>query len=202
MRVATVVTASTTISRILSFAASMDFPVMAVSAILIRLSRSSGEISMAIPFRMRSASSIPMRNPLAMMVGCTSWATRSSASSRSFPTSTQAVVVPSPTSSSCASATSTIILAAGCCTESSCRMVAPSLVMTTSPLGLTSILSMPRGPRVVRTAPAIAFAAMMLEWSASRPRVRSTSSFSIITGCPVSMLEASSYQYVWIYTSI
>jgi hypothetical protein len=55
-----------------------------------------------------------------------------------------------------------IILAAGWSMSISLRMVAPSLVMTTSPMLSTSILSMPFGPRVVRTASATAFAAAML----------------------------------------
>ena len=42
------------------------------------------------------------------------------------------LVVPSPTSWSCRSASSTNTLAAGCSTSSSFRMVAPSLVMVTS----------------------------------------------------------------------
>lgn len=44
-------------------------------------------------------------------------------------------VVPSPAAASCERASSTSILAAGCVTVILFRMVAPSLVMTTSPLG-------------------------------------------------------------------
>ena len=46
---------------------------------------------------------------------------------------TQGVQRSSPTSSSCRAASSTSTLAAGCSTSSSWRMVAPSLVMVTSP---------------------------------------------------------------------
>jgi len=56
-------------------------------------------------------------------------------------------------------ATSMTILAAGCATSISFRMVAPSLVMTTSPIESTSILSMPRGPRVDLTVSAMRRAA-------------------------------------------
>ena len=44
----------------------------------------------------------------------------------------------------------------------SLRMVAPSFVMTTSPMESTSILSIPFGPNVERTESATAFAAAML----------------------------------------
>ena len=42
-------------------------------------------------------------------------------------------------------------LAAGCSTSRSLRIVAPSLVMVTSPMSSTSILSRPTGPREVFT---------------------------------------------------
>lgn len=59
-------------------------------------------------------------------------------------------VVPSPTSESCDRAMSTSVRAAGC-TMSKCFMiVAPSLEMVVRPLWLTIILSIPRGPSVVR----------------------------------------------------
>ena len=46
--------------------------------------------------------------------------------------------------------------AAGCITLMCLRIVAPSFVMTTSPLAVVIILSIPRGPRDVRTASATA----------------------------------------------
>lgn len=46
--------------------------------------------------------------------------------------------------------------AAGCMTLMCLRMVAPSLVMTTSPCAVWIILSIPRGPSEVRTASATA----------------------------------------------
>ena len=90
----------------------------------------------------------------------------------SDPAITVTVVVPSPASTSCDFDRSTSILAVGCATSICFRMVAPSLVMTTSPMESTSILSMPLGPKVERTASATAFAAAMLLDCAVRPRVR------------------------------
>src|SRR5581483_10423911 len=116
-----------------------------------------------------------------MSVGWTS-SMRSSAWRRSSPARTTLVVVPSPTSFSCVLATSMIIFAAGCATSISLRMVAPSLVMTTSPMLSTSILSMPFGPRVERTASATAFAARMLLLWALRPLVRVVPSFMMMIG--------------------
>ena len=112
---------------------------------------------------------------------------------------------------------STSIFAAGCCTDILFRMVAPSLVMMTSPsaaqtcvgqrarhpytaaiapellpaaiwvkshlvmIGAHTILSMPRGPRLVRTASATALAASMLLIRTSFLRA-----FCLHTGqCPI-----------------
>ena len=72
------------------------------------------------------------------------------------------LVVPSPTCSSCARLSSSIDLAAGWLTSISRRMQLPSLVITMPPIGSSSILSIERGPSVVRTMSATAFAAMML----------------------------------------
>merc|ERR1719384_1323624 len=90
------------------------------------------------------------------------WSSLSAASSR-LPAITQTEVVPSPASISCALLSSTSILAAGWTTFISLRMVAPSLVMVTSPLASWIILSMPRGPRLVLMASLRALAAWMLE---------------------------------------
>ena len=104
---------------------------------------------------------------------------------------TTAEVVPSPTSSSWVLAISTIILAAGCSMSICLRMVAPSLVMTISPIPSMSILSMPFGPRVERTAFATAFAAAMLLFWASCPRFRVVPCLRIIIGCPPSCCDIS-----------
>ena len=65
-------------------------------------------------------------------------------------------VVPSPTSSSCVRLSSMMLLAAGWLTSISRRMALPSLVSTMPPLASSSILSMARGPSVVRTMSATA----------------------------------------------
>ncbi|OFV65713.1 MAG: membrane protein [Candidatus Syntrophoarchaeum butanivorans] len=119
-------------------------------------------------------------------MGWISCSKRSSAFFRSSPAITTAVVVPSPTSSSCVFAISTIIFAAGCSISISFRIVAPSFVITTSPSESTSILSIPLGPSVVLTALATAFAASMLRFCASLPLVRSLPSFNISIGVPPS----------------
>ena len=68
-------------------------------------------------------------------------------------------VVPSPTSSSCARDSSIMLLAAGWLTSTSRRMQLPSLVMTMPPIGSSNILSIDRGPNVVRMMSATALAA-------------------------------------------
>src|SRR5919106_1392388 len=90
------------------------------------------------------------------------YAISSSALDNRDPARTTVEVVPSPTSLSVALLISTIILAAGCCISISLRIVAPSFVIVTSPMLFTSILSIPLGPRLVRTISAIVFAAVML----------------------------------------
>jgi hypothetical protein len=52
-------------------------------------------------------------------------------------------------------------------------MVAPSLVMMTSPLAVEIILSIPLGPRLVLMASATAHAALMLAWRMSSLRLLS-----------------------------
>ena len=75
------------------------------------------------------------------------------------------------------------ILAAGCCTSISLRMVTPSLVMVTSPMESTSSLSMPLGPIELRTALATARAAIILFEMASFPDSLRVS-LKMITGVP------------------
>lgn len=67
-------------------------------------------------------------------------------------------------------------------------MVAPSLVMVTSPSGETKILSIPLGPREVRTMSEIDFAARMFALVASRPFTLDFAccSFRITKGRPYS----------------
>src|SRR4029077_13443324 len=60
-------------------------------------------------------------------------------------------------------------------------IVAPSLVMTMSPMPATSIWSMPLGPMVDRTVSARTFAAMILFFWASLPLDRELPSFRIRT---------------------
>ena len=111
------------------------------------------------------------------------WSSRSPAHFSNSPVSTTALVVPSPHSSSWLLATSTIIFAAGCSTSISFNIVAPSFVITTSPIESTSILSIPFGPRVDLTASLMAFAAMMLFPCAPRPLSLFVPSFNTIIGC-------------------
>jgi len=113
-----------------------------------------------------------------------SWSRRSSAFFRSSPAMETAVVVPSPASSSCVSATWTTISAVGLSMSISWRMVTPSFVTVMSPIEETSILSIPLGPSVERTDSATAFAAEMLcDW-ASRSFIRWESSPRMIMGWP------------------
>jgi len=119
-----------------------------------------------------------------IIVGWMFWSRSSSAFLRSSPARTTAVVVPSPTMSSCVFAISTIIFAAGCSTSISFRIAAPSFVIVMSPRLSMSILSMPRGPNVdFRTSPTTRAAIMLFLW-ASFPLLLVVPSFSMRTGCP------------------
>lgn len=71
-------------------------------------------------------------------------------------------VVPSPTSLSYNWLNSTITLAAGCSISNYFKIVAPSFVITTSPISSTNILSKPYGPKLVLTTLAIAITAVTL----------------------------------------
>src|SRR4030066_2385180 len=112
------------------------------------------------------------------------WSKRSSALRRSSPARTTAVVVPSPTISSWVLLISTIILAAGWSTAISFGIAAPSLVMVMSPKLSMSILSIPRGPKVVFSTSPITFAAIILFLWASLPLFLVVLSLRIRTGCP------------------
>ena len=119
-----------------------------------------------------------------MTEGCNSCSKRSSAFFSSSPPRTTDVVVPSPASASTVFATSTIIFAAGLSMSISFRIVAPSFVITTSPRESTSILSIPFGPNVVRTAAATAFAAFIFAVCASLPLALSPPSRNTNIGTP------------------
>mmetsp|Transcript_41360 Transcript_41360/g.113800 ORF Transcript_41360/g.113800 Transcript_41360/m.113800 type:complete len:315 (+) Transcript_41360:1237-2181(+) len=140
----------------------MTFELSEVEAALMsssRLARSSGtDMFSRISSDLRAA----RRKPSEMTVGWMPFLSRMSAAFSSAPAMTVTVVVPSPASMSCDLDRSTSILAVGCETSICFKMVAPSLVIITSPCPLWIILSMPRGPRLVRTASATARAAMML----------------------------------------
>src|SRR2546425_4130785 len=142
---------------------------------------SFGSILIAIWLRTSRALLEASRYPSTITVGWIPWSRSSSAFFSSSPATTTEVVVPSPTSSSWVLATSTIILAAGCCTSISSSIVAPSLVMVTSPNPSTSILSIPLGPNEDRTDSAIIFAAMIFALSASWPLLLEVPSLRIIT---------------------
>mmetsp|Transcript_27544 Transcript_27544/g.82416 ORF Transcript_27544/g.82416 Transcript_27544/m.82416 type:complete len:223 (-) Transcript_27544:165-833(-) len=115
------------------------------------------------------ASFAAMRQPAAMVCGCTRASMSFSASRSSSPHNTATDVVPSPTSSSCARLSSIICFAAGWDTSTSLKIAFASLVMTMPPMGSSSILSIARGPSVERTMPATACAAPMLASWALRP---------------------------------
>ena len=178
----TVLTASTTMSAKYSFELLTCLEIMAVWAMSFSMSLSSMETFLEMFLRTSWALSLASLYPLAMMVGWTLASIRSVAFLRSSPARMTLVVVPSPTSASWVLATSTSILAAGCWTSISFRMVTPSLVMTTSPTESTSILSIPLGPRLLLTASEIALAAeMLLNW-ASLPFSLFVPSLRMITG--------------------
>src|ERR1035441_489240 len=112
------------------------------------------------------------------------WSRSSSAFLSNSLARTTADVVPSPTMSSWVFAISTIIFAAGCSTSISFRIAAPSFVIVMSPRLSISILSMPRGPKVVFSTSPITRAAIMLFLWASLPLLRVVPSLRMRTGCP------------------
>ncbi len=180
----TVLTESTASFAKCSEALSALFPVIEVIAICIKVFVSSDFISSAILSRILKASSFASFKPLVITVECMFWSNKLSAFFNNSPAKTAAVVVPSPTSSSCVLATSTSIFAAGCSICISSRIVTPSFVITISPKLSTSILSIPLGPRVVLTASATAFAAAILLCWASFPKVLKVPSGNTRIGCP------------------
>jgi hypothetical protein len=110
-----------------------------------------------------------LRYPLQMTVGCIWRESSGSASTRYSPARMMTEVVPSPTSSSWARESSIMLFAAGWLTSTSRRIELPSLVMTMPPIGSRIILSIDRGPSVVRIMSLTAFPAAMLLSCAFRP---------------------------------
>mmetsp|Transcript_26387 Transcript_26387/g.82154 ORF Transcript_26387/g.82154 Transcript_26387/m.82154 type:complete len:248 (+) Transcript_26387:1650-2393(+) len=107
------------------------------------------------------ASFAAMRQPAAMVCGCTRASMSFSASRSSSPHNTATDVVPSPTSSSCVLAMSTKTLAAALSMCTLRKIVAPSFVTSILWSWLETdcrILSMPLGPSVDFTKSAIAMA--------------------------------------------
>ena len=178
--VATLITAWTQISARKALTAPALFPVNAVLATSCSIASSTSIEWESNNSRHRSAAIL---NPSHIIVGWTFCSIKSSDLLSNSPANTTAEVVPSKQWASCVFATSIIILAAGCSISISFKIVAPSFVIITSPIESTSILSIPFGPRVVRTASATAFAAAILLLWAVRPRLRVVPSFSMKIGC-------------------
>ena len=130
-----------------------DKDVVAASTSTDLSSRLTG---MAMPVRISSALLTHSWNASVIAVGWMPFSSRFEHWFNSEPASTVTDVVPSPASISCERASSTSILAVGWNTCMWDRMVAPSLVIMTSPLPSSIILSIPRGPSDVRTASATA----------------------------------------------
>ena len=189
-----------------SLATSAPFPVIEVVAIFFSVLASSGLTVFAIFFNTSYAFSAANRYPVTINVGCTSCSSKSSARFSSSPPITTALVVPSPTSLSCVFAISTIIFAAGCSMSISFSIVAPSFVITTSPIESTNILSIPFGPNVDLTELAMVFAARMFLLCASFPLVLSLPSFNINIGvppnCPPMCFFHLYFLYLWFYINV
>lgn len=96
-------------------------------------------------------------------VGWTSFSRSLRLASSKAPATTTTEVVPSPASMSYALEISTNILAVGWTTSIYLRIVAPSFVIKTSPRASYIILSMPLGPKLVRTTSEIALAALIFD---------------------------------------
>ena len=129
---------------------------------------------------------------LMIFIGCTPSSTYPLASLSNSPAMITTVVVPSPTSLSCALAMSTSVLAAGCTISNSFIIVAPSFEIVVTPLSSRTNLSNPRGPSVVRTASATAQHALMFDTHCPRPcDVSVPSRSNTICGCYVFGEKAS-----------
>mmetsp|Transcript_15762 Transcript_15762/g.23074 ORF Transcript_15762/g.23074 Transcript_15762/m.23074 type:complete len:242 (+) Transcript_15762:836-1561(+) len=187
---ATPTTALTAISAILLLSTLIIFELSVVMAVVTsgsRLSAENGTVS-AISPNVFPATSAAFSNPSAILTGCIPLDNNFSACSNKAPASTTTPVVPSPISSSCDADSSTRSLATWWFTSIRSMIVAPSLVMVTSPSWETRILSMPFGPRDVRTICEMDFAAIMFAFVASRPLTLDLAccSFRMIKGLPYS----------------
>mmetsp|Transcript_70079 Transcript_70079/g.222136 ORF Transcript_70079/g.222136 Transcript_70079/m.222136 type:complete len:208 (-) Transcript_70079:97-720(-) len=138
------------------------FELRDVVALLMRASRSLRSTGRDMLWRTLHPCWAALFMASEMMVGWMPRASMSMAFFRSAPQRTVTEVVPSPATTSWDLESSTSIFAAGCETSILSRIVAPSLVMITSPLASWTILSIPLGPSDVRTASATALAASML----------------------------------------
>jgi len=145
-----------------------------VLAMLNATSRPRAEVLTAIWSLMNLIDSfIAKRYPAMIDVGWMEFLTSSLARLSSSEARMTTEVVPSPTSLSCISDSCTSTRAAGCSTSMLARIVAPSLVMVTSPRSSTSILSRPIGPRDVLTTLATESAAVTFCVRTSWPETRS-----------------------------
>mmetsp|Transcript_94239 Transcript_94239/g.228829 ORF Transcript_94239/g.228829 Transcript_94239/m.228829 type:complete len:201 (-) Transcript_94239:101-703(-) len=159
-------------ARTLLYCATTLLPSDVVAA-LISAGRSLISSGMDISCKISHALSHARPMASEMTVGCTPRVSSETHLLRSEPHSTVTDVVPSPATMSWDLDSSTSIFAVGWNTCMWLRIVAPSLVMITSPLSAWIILSMPRGPSDVRIASATDLAAMMLDMRTSRSFSRS-----------------------------
>ena len=199
-RSATPTTAFTAISAILRLSTLIILELRVVMAVIMsgsRLSLEKGTVS-AISAKCWMAISAAFSNPSAIRTGWIPRLKSFSACSRRAPASTTTPVVPSPISSSWDWDNSTSSLATWWLTSIRSMIVAPSFVMVTSPSAETRILSIPLGPRDVRTIWEIDFAARMFALVASRPLTLDFAccSFRMTKGLPYSsnVIERGWYQ--------
>mmetsp|Transcript_92562 Transcript_92562/g.239017 ORF Transcript_92562/g.239017 Transcript_92562/m.239017 type:complete len:232 (+) Transcript_92562:952-1647(+) len=157
----TLSTASTAIGASRSALCETTLEFSDVLALCSSWSRFDSSTGMEMLSRTSSALSDAMRKASVIVCGWMPLFSSFSAAVSRAPAMTTTEVVPSPASTSCALDSSAIILAVGCVSFICSRIVAPSLEMITSPFGSWIILSMPLGPREVRTASATARAARM-----------------------------------------
>mmetsp|Transcript_9052 Transcript_9052/g.15312 ORF Transcript_9052/g.15312 Transcript_9052/m.15312 type:complete len:255 (+) Transcript_9052:1057-1821(+) len=189
-RLATESTASTAICAILRLYTLIILELRVVMAVSMRgtvLSAVNSTLS-EMASRCLNATSEACSKPSEMRTGCRPFSRSFSACSSRAPASTVTPVVPSPISLSWDWDRSTNKRATQCSTSICCRIVAPSLVMVTSPSGLTSILSIPLGPREERRRADTDRAAMIFAFCASNPLILAFSCCSrrITKGLPYS----------------
>ena len=131
-------------------------------------SESVSEMVTATELSVSSAFFRPARMPRMITWECIPSLMNSLAFFRISAASSTTVVVPSPTSASCAWAMSTRVLAAGWTMSRSFMMLAPSFEITGFCVVCTN-LSIPRGPSVERIASATASQELMLLMICPRP---------------------------------